>query len=299
MALPWMKKKGEKNTFLEEGVSTSKCQTFSDILKSTVEKVLRDLLKRAAQQAPASASFPSHGPAPALPPQLASAPGAPAHLVPLPPQAFLQRSLQAPAPAPGPAAAPSAPRTGVGIFVAFKVGKAIEGGKSTIVEVTFTDTPKNGVDDVAMAESLVKGAVDSGAFHKVVQEALHVATCIKPKLGAVKVEKALIKQWDVHKCEGHVSGIAQRFAKHYTPDQVPMALYNECTNFMTKISFSNDHVLDPLDTLACKKTTARFAKRWDEGKVKDEVFENMCVRACEAKFGKGAPQCNIQALLPS
>jgi hypothetical protein len=182
------------------------------------------------------------------------------------------------------------------IFVTFQPGRDIGAGRKSIkVIVTFTDTPRNGIDDLAEAQATIQQSVADGTFKKELAKATYAVTGFKPKISKPLLDQVKIEQWDVQKCESHVKAIVGAFSKHYTREQVPMALYNECTNFMTRISFSHDHVLDRMDTLACRKTTAKFAKHWQFGEnAKNDDFEHMCLRACEGKFGKNAPQCNIQ-----
>jgi len=191
----------------------------------------------------------------------------------------------------------------VRVFVTFSPGREMDGGRSTIVEIAFLDTPLNGIDDMAMAMPLIEQSLKSGIFHKQVKKALHAVTGIKAKIGKIELGMKMIEAFEVNKCEEHIKGIVTQFGLHYTRNQVPMALYNECTNFMTRMSFSHDYVLDPLDTIRCRKTTAKFAKHWDGGqKAEDTDFADMCVQACEAKYGRNAPRCNLhggQGLLGS
>merc|ERR1719478_1074615 len=86
-----------------------------------------------------------------------------------------------------------------------------------------------------------------------------------PKLGKIKMKAKPVEAWNVKKCEGHVKSIVENFALYYTRERVPEALFNECTNFMTRMSFSHDYVLDRMDTFFCRKTTAQFAKHWNFG----------------------------------
>merc|ERR1719253_696785 len=86
---------------------------------------------------------------------------------------------------------------------------------------------------------------------------------LDPIVGGFKLKQKVIEQWDVRKCEKHIKDLVDVFAVHYTREQVPMALYNECTNFMTKLSFSHDYILDPLDTKRCRQATVKFATHWN------------------------------------
>jgi hypothetical protein len=261
------------------------CKTVMDVLRSAMTDVVREVIKCVAATPHSSAPAPS-------------------------PQAFLQ-SVQPAAPAAGaPAGAPAAPAAGAAVHVAFSPGTEVGSGRSVMVEITFTDTPGNGLDDLAMTKGLIERALKNGLLRKELKTSLALVAGIWPKLGKIKVKEASVEGWDVKKCEGHMRKIVQLLSHGYTREQVPMVMFNECTNFMTRISFSNDHVLDPMDTLMCRKTTATFAKHWNFGQkaaalapapaaapgaVPSKDFEFMCMRSCEAKFGKNAPQCHVTA----
>lgn len=297
--LPWMEKKGgasmlqtnacniQRNIGASLKTKSDKCETVMDVLRAAIKEVTKEVIL---------CTLHSHSrpPAPAPVPSLqASVPGG---LHALPAAAFLQK---APAPAPAASLSPASAEPEVAIFVTFAPGKEMGPGRSMIVHITLTDTPGNGIDDVAMAKELIENAVRSSVFATEIKTALAIVTGIMPKLSKVALQAKAVEQWDVKKCEGHVKGIVHQFSHTYTREQVPMALYNECTNFITKMSFSHDYVLDRMDTMACRETTARFAKHWDFGEAKDEDFGPMCTRACEAKFGKGAPQCIVPSEAPA
>jgi hypothetical protein len=293
-APPWMKDKEAGASLLETSKSSvcviehkslaaihaksDSCKTVMDVFRSAIEEVVRDVIKCALNSAVGSAP--------------AAVAQSPATLVPLPPQAFLQ---SAPAPAPATAPAPAGPPDPA-IFVTFTPGKEVGSGRTVIVEITFTDKPNNGIDDVAGVKPLIKQVIKDGTLMREMKAALEIVTGLMAKIGKVKMSTAAVDAWNVKKCEGHVKNIVGQFSHHYTREQVPMAMFNECTNFMTRMSFSNDYVLDRTDTIVCRQTTAKFAKHWNYGeKAKPEDFELMCVRSCEAKFGKNAPQCNVEA----
>jgi len=333
---PWMEKKGKKEKAKakdgddddEGGASmlqvaacapmpdlaeakSEECTTVMDVLRDAIKETVRGIIDCLYAQSLAAGPAGAPGPSPAgaatLPVSaLPAAPAGVSGLVPLPPQAaaaagvFLQNRALAPAPAlaAGPAPAPIAKATmpEVKIFVTFSPGREMEGGRSTIAEIAFLDTPKNGLNDVAMVMPLVGSALESGLLKKQVKKALKKVTGIKPKLHKVELKTKVIEQWDVVKCEEHIKGIVQQFTLHYTRNQVPMALYNECTNFMTKMSFSHDYVLDPQDTVRCRRATAKFASHWGFGEnAKNSDFEDMCIKACEAKYGRNAPTCNLHS----
>jgi len=285
---PWMNKKDkEAESLLETDrvcaidhkslaaihSKSDACKSVADVFRAAIEEVVRDVLK---------CNFDG----PVAPEGVASSPAA-----------FLQKASSAPAAAV--ATAPAAAAGGVpnpAIFVTFSTGKKVGRGKSVMVEITFTDQPENGMDDVALAKPLIQKALDNGSLVTELKTALQIITGITAKFGKRTMEAAAVEAWNVKKCEAHVKKMVNVFSHTYTKEQVPMAMYNECTNFMTKMSFSNDHVLDRMDTVVCRQTTAKFAKHWDVGeKAEDKDFELMCVRSCESKFGKDAPQCNVAA----
>lgn len=248
-----------------------------------------------AKGSPPVAQMSSQGPAAAFPRSLRASP-APAG---------------APGPAPGPAVDTKAkPKVHVGFSPGKKIKKdhlinsppslalvSTAGPHATTkVKVTLYERPGNGFNDMAGVKTKLQIAVASGALKDQLAVAIHQVTGVKPKLSAIKVETTIVKQWDIQKCGSHMSMLVKSFTIHYTKRQVPMALYNECTNFMTKMSFSHDYVLDPRDAARCRKATKKFAQRWKLGDNKDPAaFEPMCQRFCEAKFGDDAPQCQLMA----
>lgn len=308
--LPWMKDKKKADSLIQMGLgacaalpdlteasSPEECTTVMVVLRRAIKETVRGILKCMFENSLSS-------PAPAAPPpnpdahlpvlQLPSAPAGAVGLVPLP--------IQGPAPAPAflaPVPAPSPmPVAGIfpdiKIFVTFRPGREMEGGRSTIVEIAFIDAPGTGINDIGIAEPLLNKAVESGVFKTEVKQALHKVTGIKPKLRKIELKMKEVEQWHVDKCEGHLKALVSQFSLHYTREQVPLALYNECTNFMTKMSFSADHIMDPMDTVRCRRATKKFTKKWKFGKnAEDGDFADMCVEACEAKFGRGALRCNV------
>lgn len=296
---------------------SKECTTVMDVLRSAITETIRHVIdcmhsQNIMKPLEEAIAGPSPGPAGALPTGMLPGGPAPAGgLVPLPPQpAFLQR-VPSPAPAAAPAPGPAMsvvevgePSEEVKIFVTFSPGKEIPlallqqpaaaVGATTIVDIAFLDNPANGVDDVAIAIPYVNAAIDNGFLKKQLRRALKKVTGIKPKIKSLAIETKTIPQYDIEKCEVHIKGIVKQFALHYTREQVPRALFNECTNFMTRMSFSTDHVLDPMDTMRCRKATAKFTKHWEYGENgENSDFEDMCLKACEAKYGRNAPTCNL------
>lgn len=166
--------------------------------------------------------------------------------------------------------------------------------RTVIVKVTLVDRPKNGVDDLHASKAILKAMLASGELKTQIKAAIFAVTGVAPKISGLKVKSATVEGWDVKKCSSHMSTIVKSFTIHYSRAQVPLALYNECTNFMTKISFSHDYVLDHRDAARCRIATRKFERKWKYGKKADpKDFGNMCVRFCEAKYGNDAPSCHV------
>lgn len=314
--MPWMKKKEPQAALLQAEscmlmkrdlveAKTMECTTVGDVLREAIKETVRDVLECLFNKIGHAAPGPA--PMPAAPP-LGMLPGGPSPaggVVPLPPMppgaAFMQRRGSvgpspgpAPAPAPGPSMMPQVPDPK--IFVTLSPGRELGKGRTVKVEVAFLERPGNGFSaDVALATHLIEHAVEHNIFHKEIQHACQKVTGIKNlKITKPVMTHKKIKQFDIGKCESHIKSIVNQFVLHYTRDQVPMALYNECTNFITKMSFSHDYVLDPDDTARCRQATVKLERKWDYGQsAEDKDFEEICVHACEAKYGKDAPTCNI------
>jgi len=275
--------------------TSTECTSIQDVLRDAIKETVRGMISCLFEQS--ISGSPAPGPAPmALPAPVAVAPES---LLPAagPAASFLMSKptkAAQPAPAPAPSPGPSAPQEpDVNIFVTFTQGRKVGAGMSTIVNIVFLDTPANGIDDVAVAKPFLEWA-SAGLLNHQMDHALQEVTNIKPKIHKVKMTTEMIEQWNVEKCEKHIKGLVDTFSLHYTRAQVPMALYNECTTFMTKMSFSHDYVLDHMDTVRCKRATRKFEKKWNYGKnTEPKDFEGMCLAACEAKYGKNAPTCNV------
>lgn len=167
--------------------------------------------------------------------------------------------------------------------------------RTVLVGVTVFNRPGNGLNDMQGVHHALNTALASGKLMSKVEFAIHAVTGVKPKLADIKVKTRAVRLWDHQRCGSHMSKLLKSFTVGYTKRQVPIALYNECTNFMTKFSFSHDYVLDRRDAARCRKATRKFAMRWKLGESLDpKAFEPMCQSFCEAKFGDDAPQCNFE-----
>jgi hypothetical protein len=277
------------------------CATVMVVLQEAIKKTVLSIIE----------AFLSHGIGPALGPAPSviispvaiGGPSPAAMLVPLPPQplptgvaaVFLQSRRGAPAPSPVPAPGPVALVPEVKVFVTFSPGRHIGHGRTIIVDIAFLDTPRNSMPDMEKVTPILHHAVNSGHLEVEIKKVIEKVTGVKPKVKKIEIGMKTIEQWPISSCEKHIVELVKNFTLHYTRAQVPMALYNECTNFMTRMSFSHDYVLDPLDTVRCRKATVALERHWEYGEnAKAEDFADMCHKACEAKYGPEAPTCNIE-----
>jgi len=165
---------------------------------------------------------------------------------------------------------------------------------SVIVDVVITEGPKNGAADLVKTQKTLKKALMSDQLKDSLRGAIYEVTGDAPDVRDLDITKAMIKQWNIDMCEKHLTKMVNAFTQHYTRAQVPAALYNECTNFMPKMSFSRDHILDSGDAVRCRKATRAFTKHWKYGKnALPKDFQQICLETCEAKFGKDQPRCHV------
>merc|ERR1719424_1176074 len=124
---------------------------------------------------------------------------------------------------------------------------------SVIVDVVITEGPKNGAADLVKTQKTLKKALMSDQLKDSLRGAIYEVTGDAPDVRDLDITKAMIKQWNIDMCEKHLTKMVNAFTQHYTRAQVPAALYNECTNFMPKMSFSRDHILDSGDAVRCRR----------------------------------------------
>jgi len=204
------------------------------------------------------------------------------------------------------APAPAPPKPEFDIFVKFRPGpeKRVDGkvvGRSVLVGVTITGEPKNGVHDILLAQphKVLTTAQGTGVLNEILKKKMAEATGVPPRLIKFVIKPKQIEQWSIDKCRVHFTKIVKEFSAAYTRRMVPQAIYNECSNFMTRITFSDDMVIDDLDKTRCRKATVEFSKRWQFGSRKgsklpaEGEFNNFCKNVCEIKFGGGHPKCSV------
>lgn len=138
-------------------------------------------------------------------------------------------------------------------------------------------------------------AADDGSLEDKLDDGLYKATGIHPTIKDVEVETKSYELWSVDTCKKHFTGIVKDFTMAYTREQVPNAIYNECTNFFTRITFSDDLVIDHFDQKRCRQATIDFAKSWDYGQSKTDLDTQsfgFCSNVCELKYGANHPSCS-------
>jgi len=225
------------------------------------------------------------------------------------------------APAPAVALPASSPgktdASPVNVFVTFKPGdkykiedkisflQLVSIGMTTIVQVQLTDKPATGMRFVEQAKVVIEQAIADGTLKKELVDQLTKATGLKPRVifAGQKSKMRMIPEWSEVTCETHLTKVVRMFEVAYTRRMVPMAFYNECTNFIPALSFSHDNLHSPLDKTKCRKVSLKFAKRWNFNKANwkygtTKKHEQMdytafCHDICEIRYGDGAPKCNV------
>jgi hypothetical protein len=289
----------EAQSSAQSPIPDTKETLFGALVAEVIGKVFDDLLREEL----GSAVGPAPGPAaaPKTPPGLAML-------------------NMAGAPAPGVASSPSGATDDapVNIFVTFKPGEKYKIEKetesflqvasvarTTYVQVQITDKPMTGQPLVEQAKAATDKAIKDGTLKRDLVNALKKATSLKPRIiFAGQIAKMrMIPEWSEVTCESHLEKVVRMFEVAYTRRMVPMALYNECTNFIPALSFSHDNIHSPLDKKKCRRASLKFAKRWNFNKASwkygtSKKHEKMdytafCHDICEIRYGNGAPKCNV------
>jgi len=212
----------------------------------------------------------------------------------------------------------------VDVHVEFTPGRAVldenlkEVGRTTQVQAFIMAQPANLIDELPLLKTAVSNAIDSGEMGNAIRNALEGATGLIPDLEKMKMEPDRMTQWSLAACESHMTKLVRRFSLAYTRRMVPTAIYNECSNFLIKASFSHDRVLTKLDKNRCRWATVKFSKAWNFGGhgitqyrtpsyygIKGKTvtaaasdspepdFKAFCHDICQIKFGKVAPRCHV------
>lgn len=179
-------------------------------------------------------------------------------------------------------------------------------GRSTIVEVILTEKMGTTVDELPMLMAIAKHLENTGSLESHLEFALERVTGLNPDIRGLTAGAEQIKQWSIDSCASHMKKVLHQFIVAYTRRMVPMAIFNECTNYMVELSFSHDAPATKLDRKQCRDATVKFAKAWNFGKgnqtgnttaVAPMEFRTFCSDVCVAKHGAEAPQCHVEARL--
>jgi len=283
----------------------------------------------ARQHALAPAPGPMPGPAPAVPVLEESMQGKVEPLgAPGPAPASLDGSVQTKAatgvsPAPGPTPA-GAMQWKADVFVQFFPGEerpVVEDGdvgRSTVVKVWLRGEANTGIFELApWIQAVLTRHENDGLLEYLLEKRLKDATDIAPTIKGIKDIRLDSKsQWSIDTCATHMKKIMKEFSEAYTRRMVPTAIYNECTNFVSEVSFSHDRIFDSHDRMKCRHATVKLAKEWNFGKghappaigspgpapapgpaapapAPSVDYFGFCSEVCEIKYGSDAPMCHV------
>jgi len=159
-------------------------------------------------------------------------------------------------------------------------------GRTTIVKVTVSG------NDLPEVQGVIGSAMTSGVLGQQLTGSIEEATGIKSHIVGLMAGVQHVEQWNASNCQAHMATVVGRFSVTYTRRMVPMAIFNECTNFMPRISFSSDAMATALDVQKCREATAKFAKHWNYAEsAAPHDFRTYCADVCEYKYGIDAPRC--------
>jgi hypothetical protein len=221
-----------------------------------------------------------------------------------------------PAPGPGPAM-----QWKSDVFVQFYPGEerpVVEDGdvgRSTIVKVWLRGEANTGIFELApWIQAVLTRHENDGLLEYLLEKRLKDATDIAPTIKGIKDIRLDSKsQWSIDTCASHMKKIMKEFSQAYTRRMVPTAIYNECSNFVSEVSFSHDRIFDSHDRMKCRHATVKLAKEWNFGKghappaiespgpapgpapapVPSVDYFGFCSEVCEIKYGSDAPMCHV------
>jgi hypothetical protein len=138
-------------------------------------------------------------------------------------------------------------------------------GRTTKVVVTITQLPGNGIDELPSIRSIINASCMQGQIIPAIQESILDVTGVKSNLASFKIGEQEIAQWSIQSCSAHMTKVVRRFENAYTRREVPMAIFNECTNYMPALSFSHDMKPTHEDVRRCRESTVKFVNAWNYG----------------------------------
>lgn len=168
-------------------------------------------------------------------------------------------------------------------------------GSTTRVEVSLTPKATTTAEQMDLTKAVVQHSIDSGDLTRRIQNAVAKVSGVNSTIDNLKAEDEKVERWDVTGCETHMSDVAKKFSVAYTRRMVPMAIFNECTNFLPALSFSPDFKPTMMDVTRCRQATVNFVKHWNyggHGSTKAPPnFNAFCMDVCTFRYGEGSPKC--------
>lgn len=167
-------------------------------------------------------------------------------------------------------------------------------GRSLLVTVIVSD-----FSEAYDPAQVLQSKIMDGTLASSLENAMYETTGLHPKFATMTAKHEKFDQWPIDNCTTHLAGIVKMFSLAYTREEVPMAIYNECTNFMPKLSFSSDLSIGQNDKKRCRQATLEFAKQWNYGKSKVPVknlLGGFCGNVCKLKYGEHHPSCGSRGM---
>lgn len=138
-------------------------------------------------------------------------------------------------------------------------------GHTTKVVVTITQLHGNGIDELPSVRKVLNSSCLKGEIIPALVDSIQDVTGVKSHINAFMVADHEIEQWSVEGCDAHMSHVVRKFEEAYTRREVPMAIFNECTNYMPALSFSHDMKPTHEDVRRCREATVKFVNAWNFG----------------------------------
>ncbi|CAK0842924.1 unnamed protein product [Prorocentrum cordatum] len=143
--------------------------------------------------------------------------------------------------------------------------------ESVFLEILVTEKANTRNEELPVAMEIIKRT--QGDLFVALKNAMRRFVDFKPIVGGMYLNWVALQPYHVDTCEAKMSKMVHEFSKSYTRRLVPWALYNECTNWMTALSFSHDPLVNELDHSKCRAWTHNFMQKWNYGKGVKEVAD--------------------------
>jgi len=143
--------------------------------------------------------------------------------------------------------------------------------ESVFLEILVTEKANTRNEELPVAMEIIRRT--QGDLFVALKNAMRRFVDFKPIVGGMYLNWVMLEPYHVDTCEAKMSKLVHEFSRSYTRRLVPWALYNECTNFMTAMSFSHDPLVNELDRSKCRAWTHNFMQKWNYGKGVKEVAD--------------------------